>query len=95
MKARSRYPGQGSSSLNLEWSHFENLREVCGHFAVDPWLAFVVDADNELTSFLMPIEVAESLNPGGRKYYFRMTDKARQKYAKHPDVEIFSYRLAD
>jgi Holliday junction resolvase-like predicted endonuclease len=90
VKSRSRYEGTERTSVNLPPDGFTKARRACQAFDCFPYYAIVVDGDDTIRCYVLPMEHLEVLiGTGAGMRYWQMNDRSLQQYASDPKIESF------
>lgn len=93
VKSRSRSKGKEKTDVTLHKDNFEKASVACKAFGCIPYVAIVVDAEDLIRAFIMPMTYFLKLNPiGKRSASWKMTKANLQKYYHDPNVKIFEMR---
>jgi hypothetical protein len=93
VKSRSRNKGTEKTEVTIQKENFIKAKAACKAFDCTPYVAIVVDADDLIRAFIMPMAHFLKLNPiGKRSASWKMTEANLQKYYHDPKIKIFEMR---
>jgi Holliday junction resolvase-like predicted endonuclease len=89
VQGRSRLAGKETESVNLH--DFNKTRRACKSFGCKPYSAIVVDAQDVIRCFMVPLSHLEQIATGkaGRQRYWLMSVNSLKKYESDSKIKRF------
>ena len=92
VKSRSRYEGTETDAIKLGKRDDTKIEKACQAFGCVPYVAFVMDQGKSVRGFLVPLNHARKLAPGGS---WPMTEQKVLRYKRDRQVESFELESRD
>ncbi len=90
VKSRSRVEGQAKESLYVPTTEFRKVEDACNAFGCLPYFAMVIDADNMIRAYILPMSALRDLCPPTEaNSYWKMGEKDQAKYLSDERVKTF------
>ena len=90
VKSRTRNPGTEKTVVNIPNTNIEKVKSACKTFDCVPYFSIIVDTDNLIRAFLLPMSHLLKLFPRGKTLSsWKMTKPYLKKYYHNPLIKIF------
>jgi len=93
VKSRTRSEGAEEEYVSIPNDNFTKAEAACKAFGCVPYFAIVVDAEDTIRAFILPMAHLLELFPKGKTASgWKMTKRYLKKYAQDPEIKSFVYK---
>lgn len=94
VKSRSRGEGRESAYITIPNANFDKAEAACRAFGCEPYFAIVVDAEDTIRAFILPMARLLELAPKRKLAAgWKMGPRDLEQYARDPQIRSFEFTL--